>query len=82
MFCHLYWFAAATEGKLFLFWNSNIYPNPQCKIYAIESESDDFLAGLPFLINIYIRGGGLGGKKTNKITGREMLIVIERLNSD
>ena len=25
MFCHLYWFAAATQGKYFLFWNSNIY---------------------------------------------------------
>ena len=25
MFCHLYWFAAATQGKFFLFWNSNIY---------------------------------------------------------
>ena len=66
MFCHLYWFAAAaTQGKFFLFWNSNIYvikigirirnpnpenPNPQCKKYAIESESADFLAGLPSLV--------------------------------
>ena len=25
MFCHLYSFAAATQGKFFLFGNSNIY---------------------------------------------------------
>ena len=25
MFCHLYCFAAATQGKFFLFQNSNIY---------------------------------------------------------
>ena len=62
MFCHLYLFAAATQGKFFLFWNSNIYvikigirnPNPQCKNmqYNPESESADFLARLPSLINI------------------------------
>ena len=23
--CHIYWFAAATQGKFFLFWNSIIY---------------------------------------------------------
>ena len=23
--CYLYWFAAATQGNFFLFWNSNIY---------------------------------------------------------
>ncbi len=45
MFCHLYCFAAATQGKFLLFQYSNIYvikigirdPNPNCKKFALES---------------------------------------------
>ena len=48
MFCHLYWFAAATQGKFF---------ESAMQKTAIESESADFLAGLPSLVfNAFILG--------------------------
>ena len=50
MFCHLYWFAAATKGNFSLFWNSNIYVikigirirNAKNMQQNQESESADF----------------------------------------
>ena len=55
MFCHLYCFAAATQGKFFLFKIQifmllKLESESPCKKSAIESESADFLAGLPSLI--------------------------------
>ena len=35
MFCHLYWFAAATQGNFFLFWNLNFH------VIKLESESGE-----------------------------------------